>query len=65
MREKRRIFLKKTLQTGAVVAGAAVVGVNAKPSSKETNGVVFGKSNKKEILYKETKAWELYYKRSY
>jgi len=65
MQEKRRIFLKKSLQTGAVVVGAAVVGVNAKPSGKEGNGVVSGKSRKREILYKETKAWELYYKRSY
>lgn len=65
MQEKRRVFLKKTLQTGAVVVGAAVVGANAKSSSKENNGVVSGKSHKKEILYKETKAWELYYKRSY
>lgn len=65
MQEKRRLFLKKTLQTGAVVAGAAVVGVNAQSSKVGNNGVIQGKSNKKEILYKETKAWELYYKRSY
>ena len=65
MQEKRRVFLKKTLQASAVVVGAAVVGANAKTSGKEGNGVVLGKSRKKEILYKETKAWELYYKRSY
>lgn len=66
MQSKRRTFLKRTLQTGAVVVGAAALaGANARASSKNNNGVVSGKSPKKEILYKETKNWELYYKRSY
>ncbi len=68
MQENRRDFLKKALGTSAVVATAGVSGALA--SSKETgtkgnNGVIYGKSPKKEILYKETDAWKLYYKRSY
>lgn len=68
MQEKRRDFLKKALGTSAVVATAGVTGALASAkegNAKSNNGVVYGKSPKKEILYKETKAWELYYKRTY
>jgi len=67
MHENRRDFLRKALGTTAVVATAGASGVlaSSKESAKSTNGVVYGKSPKKEILYKETDAWKLYYKRSY
>ncbi len=64
MQDERRSFLKKTLGTGAVVAA---VGVSAIASDKGghtagSNGVVIGKSKKKEILYKKTANWEAYYR---
>jgi len=67
MQENRRDFLKKALGTTAVVATAGASGVlaSAKSDAKGSNGVVYGKSPKKEILYKESKEWELYYKRTY
>ncbi|EEF13133.1 hypothetical protein CAMRE0001_3059 [Campylobacter rectus RM3267] len=41
----------------------------AKPTGDELtsdgNGVVVGKSNKKEVLYKKSKEWEYYYKIAY
>jgi len=63
VQDQRRSFLKKALGTGAVVAA---VGVSAIASDKGaytagSNGVVVGKSNKKEILYKKTANWEAYY----
>lgn len=66
MHENRRDFLKKALGTSAVIAtaGASVALASAKGDTKSNNGVVYGKSPKKEILYKETKEWELYYKRT-
>lgn len=67
MQEKRRDFLKKVLGTTAVVATAetSVALASTKGDAKGSNGVVYGKSPKKEIVYKETKEWELYYKRTY
>lgn len=65
MQEKRRVFFKRTLTAGAIVA-VGTLGLNAKSKSLNTsNGVAYGKSSKKEILYKQTKEWELFYKRSY
>ncbi len=66
MHENRRDFLKKALGTSAVIAtaGASVALASAKGDTKGNNGVVYGKSPKKEILYKETKEWELYYQRT-
>ena len=63
MAKSRRDFLKK----GAVVAGATAVGsaalfANSKSYEADSNGVVLGGSNKKEILYKKTATWEEYYK---
>lgn len=63
MENKRRDFLKK----GAVVAGAAAVSGTAlmagnKSYEADSNGVVLGKSPKKEITYTKTATWEEYYK---
>lgn len=67
MQQSRRDFAKKS----AIVVGATAVGstvlasANSSASLKaESNGVVVGKSNKKEITYKKTKAWEDYYKQA-
>jgi len=68
MIEKRRSFIKKTLSAGALVAASGATVAMANNSSKSvnsSNGVVVGKSSKKEILYKETKEWEAFYKASY
>jgi len=63
VQDQRRSFLKKTLGASAVVA---TVGVSAIASDKGvqtagSNGVVKGKSKKKEILYKKTANWDAYY----
>jgi len=62
MNESRRGFVKKAALVGAV-ATVGVVGAQASSSSsKGSNGVVVGKSKKKEITYTKTQAWEDYYK---
>ena len=62
MNESRRGFVKKAALVGAV-ATVVVVGAQASSSgSKGSNGVVVGKSKKKEITYTKTQAWEDYYK---
>lgn len=62
MNESRRGFVKKAALVGAVTA-VGVASVHASSSgSKSSNGVVVGKSPKKEITYKRTQAWEDYYK---
>ncbi|AHJ14111.1 MULTISPECIES: twin-arginine translocation signal domain-containing protein [Sulfurospirillum] len=62
MNESRRGFVAKAALVGAVAA-VGVVGAQASSSgTKGSNGVVVGKSNKKEITYKKTQAWEDYYK---
>ncbi|MBE0496642.1 MAG: twin-arginine translocation signal domain-containing protein [Campylobacterales bacterium] len=63
MQTQRRSFLKKTLGAGAVVAATSMVA--KAPATQESGGVVVGKSKKKEILYRETSEWGLYYRRSY
>ncbi len=68
MENKRRAFVKKALTTSAlVVATGASNAIASGKQSEETNsnGVVVGKSNKKEILYKETDNWSAFYKASY
>ena len=67
MQESRRNFAKKT----AIVVGATAVGTTALAAANradsyesDSNGVVVGKSPKKEILYKKTKAWEDFYKQA-
>ncbi len=61
---QRRKFLKKMLGASALVATAPAV-VLAKNTENEEcldNGVVRGHSPKREILYRMTKYWEIYYK---
>jgi len=66
MQKSRRDFLKKS----AIVAGTAAVGTSAMAMSKKSednagsNGVVVGQSPKKEITYKKTAEWEVYYKQA-
>lgn len=67
MQTSRREFAKKT----AIVVGASAVGATALAAANndssgelDSNGVVVGKSPKKEILYKKTKAWEEFYKQA-
>ncbi|PID77328.1 MAG: Tat pathway signal protein [Deltaproteobacteria bacterium] len=68
MSEERRKFLKIT--AGAGVAGLATMlkakcGIAAENEQSSSNGVVVGKSPKKEILYKKNENWDRYYKSSY
>ena len=68
MQGSRRDFLKKSLKVGAaggVLAVSAVAKVTSDDLSPDDNGVVVGKSNKKEVLYKKSKNWETYYKTAY
>ncbi len=66
MKENRRSFIKKTLSTSALIAaGSSVALASSNTKSSSSSGVVVGKSPKKEILYKETKEWEAFYKASY
>ncbi len=66
MQESRRNFFKRS----ALVVGAAAASATALAANKDeaieanSNGVVVGKSNKKEILYKKTQAWEDFYKQA-
>jgi len=67
MQESRRNFAKKTaMVVGATVVGASALAAKATSASYEadSNGVVIGKSAKKEILYKKTKAWDDFYKQA-
>jgi len=62
MLKERRGFLKK-LATVSAAAGVGAVTASAgetKPA-QSSNGVVVGRSPKKEILYRKTEAWEEYY----
>jgi len=55
--------LKKAALAGAVSAVGAVAATAAtKSNTYSSDGVVVGKSNKKEILYKKTEAWDEYYR---
>lgn len=68
MENKRRVFVKKALGATALVAATgAIANVtrNKNYGQSDSNGVVVGKSNKKEILYKETENWDAFYKASY
>lgn len=67
MQESRRNFAKKTaLVVGATAVGTTALAAASSKASYEanSNGVVVGKSNKKEILYKKTKAWDDFYKQA-
>jgi len=61
MNESRRGFVKKAAIAGAVTA-VGVATLNAGTIGSSSNGVILGKSKKKEITYKKTQAWEDYYK---
>ena len=70
MSEERRTFLKVALGAGLVGAsalmGAGTGKAAEKPSDRtDSNGVVIGHSPKKEILYKKTANWDIYYKASF
>jgi len=67
VQESRRDFVKKSaiVTAGAVTVGATVLAASGSSSVEaSSNGVVVGKSRKKEILYKKTQAWEEFYKQS-
>ena len=58
MQGSRRDFLKKSLKVGAaggVLAVSAVAKVTSDDLAPDDNGVVVGKSNKQEVLYKKAK----------
>ena len=63
MQDERRSFLKKTLGASAVVAAVGVSAIASETGVQTagSNGVVKGKSKKKEILYKKTANWDAYY----
>jgi hypothetical protein len=62
MVEERRGFLKKLATAGAVAsAGTVAASATEQKQTQSSNGVVVGKSPKKEILYKKTEAWDEYY----
>jgi hypothetical protein len=70
MSEERRKFLKIALGAGVVGVGALMGGKAGMAAGKEkesadSNGVVIGHSPKKEILYRKTANWDIYYKSSY
>ena len=66
MLEKRRSFIKKALGVGALaVAGTKMAIAHDNKEESTSNGVVVGKSRKKEVLYKETQEWEDFFKSSY
>ena len=70
MSEERRKFLKMAAGVGAAGIGTLVaakysLATEATPVSTPSNGVVVGTSPKKEILYKKTAQWDMYYKSSY
>ncbi|CCB80338.1 hypothetical protein HBZC1_13520 [Helicobacter bizzozeronii CIII-1] len=65
--ENRREALKKlgALGVGALAGQSLLATMPERHfpnTDKGSNGVVVGKSNKKEILYHKTPAWEIFYK---
>ncbi|WP_024956000.1 twin-arginine translocation signal domain-containing protein [Sulfurospirillum arcachonense] len=63
MAETRRSFLKKAAVVGTVAAAGSIAATaSTGEASYSSNGVVVGKSPKKEILYKKTKAWDDFYR---
>lgn len=63
----RRNFIKRASIAASVLAGSVVAVAATTPNqdrgkgSDTSGGVVVGRSNKKEILYKKTAAWEEFY----
>ncbi len=65
MEEGRRKFITKSaFAVGATVVGTSALTAKSRSYAADTNGVVVGSSNKKEIIYKKTKAWEDFYKQA-
>jgi len=64
MTESRRGFLKKAAVVGTVAAVGAVAANASGTDTYSSNGVVVGKSTKKEINYKKTQAWDDFYRTS-
>ena len=64
MQDQRRSFIKKTLGASALVATGSVAAL-AGEKARVSNGVVVGKSKKKEILYKKTAQWDAFYNAAY
>ena len=67
MQQSRRDFAKKTAivtATAAIVGSTAVMAAGEEVHEASSNGVVVGKSSKKEIIYTKTKVWEDYYKQA-
>ncbi len=66
MQKSRREFAKKAaiIAAGTVAISSTVLATSTKETSNVGNGVTVGKSNKKEILYKKTMAWEEFYKKA-
>ncbi|WP_104625564.1 hypothetical protein [Helicobacter felis] len=67
MLENRRKALKRLgmLGAGALAGQSLLATMPEKPfanTDPDSNGVVVGKSNKKEILYHKTPDWEIFYK---
>ncbi|QOR61263.1 twin-arginine translocation signal domain-containing protein [Sulfurovum sp. ST-21] len=65
MIEERRGFLKRLGKAGAAaaVAGTTVAFANSghkRSYTADSNGVVIGKSKKKEIIYHKTAIWNEY-----
>lgn len=68
MKQDRREFLRKSLKIGALAGAVASSSAIANVSNEikaDGNGVVVGKSNKKEVLYHKTQMWEHFYKIAY
>jgi hypothetical protein len=67
VQEVRRGFIKKTLGVSALVAVGGVTAIASDKGDKArvSNGVVVGKSKKKEILYKRTAQWDAFYNAAY
>lgn len=68
MLEERRSFLKATLGATALGVGTLMTaksGVASGNAASSSNGVVIGHSPKKEVLYKKTADWDVYYKAAY
>jgi hypothetical protein len=66
MNESRRSFAKKLatiVGVGATVGSViTLIGSTKDDNAMLSNGVVVGSSNKKEIIYKKTNAWNEYYR---